>query len=934
MKEGGDEGEDDPVTGSMTISYTLPDGTEFTAPEPCVVARGSGPVPVAWECPEGGHALKVDEALLRKLSECPRLAVTCTRDGPVDAETGEKGEDLVHVLELELARVVLGSRRSVVTTLVASSESPLPPAFEGFAMVTLMLRLDGDDAFLPAGLAKTLTPFALTLGAASNLPDAPATAAQIDAHCEPVTAHFRWAKLRVVSHAATAVSTWGPPAGYPPMHTRTCGFGRAELMFGADMPGGLNLYKACATMPLEVHIHDRVVEEEPEEIPGAGEGEGGGEGEGEGEAGGDAAAPDASGVSGEKEPAVPEADVYGVARFDLRGMCQDTTLTRLDMESNITPMTTIPSGGDLDWKSRPGRFMDAESTLSLSIETAVPLTPPADVPRPYLRVIFTQKYKNHRLFRDILAVVRETNAAALQLEGSPKHILTTLATYKFTPEQIVDPMLQVLTGYHLIDGETRQLAVEGTVDVMAPIVDIARRAVGKDGNRVLMNTNLTYVSRIYATLGADLWPIKLSATLPAIVADVKTQSGTRVRPECKEAVRRLEALTTYKWLREAEDMRLFPSDQMLVYVDKKFGAELTVTDLTGKKPRQRGAHRTASTESSLLATDITGESNTDVANQQELEETGGKRMKLKADLDDQNPEYLEQLAQRRRLRVRRDIAAEEYAYIKELEETVGAEKRAAWQVWNVTRITAEQEAAIAAQEAEEAERAAAIAAQEAAVEAAGRGGKPLHTEPFTWPVARTPAELMVHPLRPSDARIEELGTRWVENELNPNPVARPIDPAVGTSRPSFVTQSRAPEYFNTDPDYFTSVHLVGDALVKEMEEAKEAELAEWKSKVVVDKLRMTTLLPQRDKPGQVDRYKSLLHTEPQKLGVTGKCVKGYEAAHPVSMYLDEEPEMAAMTFRDTDTMTFTAGPDVDFRRFIHTGKTDVHTGRGGRLQEE
>jgi hypothetical protein len=31
-------------------------------------------------------------------------------------------------------------------------------------------------------------------------------------------------------------------------------------MFGADMPGGLDLYKACATMPLEVglSLHSRV----------------------------------------------------------------------------------------------------------------------------------------------------------------------------------------------------------------------------------------------------------------------------------------------------------------------------------------------------------------------------------------------------------------------------------------------------------------------------------------------------------------------------------------------------------------------------------------------------------------------------------------------------------------------------------------------------
>jgi len=32
------------------------------------------------------------------------------------------------------------------------------------------------------------------------------------------------------------------------------------------------------------------------------------------------------------------------------------------------------------------------------------------------------------------------------------------------------------------------------------------------------------------TPGADIWPIKLSSPLTEIVADVKTQSGTRVGP--------------------------------------------------------------------------------------------------------------------------------------------------------------------------------------------------------------------------------------------------------------------------------------------------------------------------------------------------------------------------------------------------------------------
>jgi len=51
------------------------------------------------------------------------------------------------------------------------------------------------------------------------------------------------------------------------------------------------------------------------------------------------------------------------------------------------------------------------------------------------------------------------------------------------------------------------------------------------------------------------------------VDNVAIKSGRpskQVRPECKEAVRRLSALTSTIWLREAETLQLFPSDAMLV----------------------------------------------------------------------------------------------------------------------------------------------------------------------------------------------------------------------------------------------------------------------------------------------------------------------------------------------------------------------------------
>jgi hypothetical protein len=95
---------------------------------------------------------------------------------------------------------------------------------------------------------------------------------------------------------------------------------------------------------------------------------------------------------------------------------------------------------------------------------------------------------------------------------------------------------------------------------------------------------------------------------------------------------------------------------------------------------------------------------------------------------------------------------------------------------------------------------------------------------------------------------------------------------------------------------------------------------------------MNVALPRKDyaEIPVVDRYKSILHDPPVKLGITGKRVKGAEHPAPVSMYLHEDPEVTnphsklnLLSLREVDTTRFTAG---DFKRhnLVRTG--DLHTG--------
>ena len=59
-------------------------------------------------------------------------------------------------------------------------------------------------------------------------------------------------------------------------------------------------------------------------------------------------------------------------------------------------------------------------------------------------------------------------------------------------------------------------------------------------------------------------------------------------------------------------------------------------------------------------------------------------------------------------------------------------------------------------------------------------------------------------------------THWVENELHPDPLKRPVDPAAGTDRPAFEVAAKCAPSFEPDPAFFASVHFVDDALAQEM----------------------------------------------------------------------------------------------------------------------
>ena len=1039
---------EDPVTTSMTISYALPDGTEHASSAPCPVTRErAGAVPLEWSGPDAGHALTIDETSLRALASDPRVAVTFTREGdfPVDPDTGERaadrGPDVVSVVAVELASLILGTSSVAVARFDAdpnADANPMPPALAGFQTAVFAVRsrpLDADassDAtppppFIPAGLAASLEPFAVTIEVAERLPDAPATWRQMDESCEPVAAHFRWAGFPASSAPSTSGSrAWSDPVPgtYPPARTRTCRFGRSTMLFGADIPDGGGLRKWLASTPLEVRVHDRTAPPEPIVMPGPApkkpeEGEEGAEGkgtadEGEGTADeGEGTAATADDGDGDAEPPpaeIPHADAYATATFDLRDLAAGASPPRrLELESPLRPGASRPLARDHDWRTRPGRYVDVDATLRVTVETAVTPRVTEEEVRPYVRVSLSFPYADASLFREISAAVRETNAAALGIEGTPDEVTFALARRELTPAEIVDPALGVLTGYHVADGASRHIAVEGTPDAMTRVVAIARRVAGRAASKsssssssssdrnldhrsnfhALVNTELTYASRLWGALGADLWPVKLSRRLATLAADASSRAGDGVSADVRDAVDRLRALATIRWARHAEEWRLFPRATHLTALDRRFGAELTNEDLTGEIESARRAARTAAEKEAAAEAEREAlRAAAAAAAEAEALRVAARRRRFKPDLCMSNPGYLADLATRRRVRVRRDVTRERVDALRALERTVGEEKRRAWATWNVTRCSRADALAIAAKEKEEVEDETAREREHGrARDAAGDGsssssrrrfraspsrpsrdfpGSDVHPAPFAWPVAPTAAEQRAHPKRPHDYRLAQLEEPWEEEHAyprfekgffaasraggpglrgpGPGRRRRGEKPGGEKSRPPFKVEASASSGVFGRPEYFTTVHLYGDDLIAERRAAAAAERAEWRSKIVVDDPRGARAgLPIRKEPSQADRHRSILHGPARKLGVTGKYVRGAESPPPVSMYLDEPPSTAlgstnleelfttSLRADMSDAARFTAGPGRDFAKSGLSTKSLVHTGRRGEV---
>lgn len=124
-----------------------------------------------------------------------------------------------------------------------------------------------------------------------------------------------------------------------------------------------------------------------------------------------------------------------------------------------------------------------------------------------------------------------------------------------------------------------------------------------------------------------------------------------------------------------------------------------------------------------------------------------------------------------------------------------------------------------------------------------------------------------HPKKPPQSVLDDLQIPYVEQmreRLATLKAAPPFSTEEG--KPGFYTNFRCQQTFS-EPAFFKTVFISGDDMVKEMQEAREKEVEDWKKKVVVENEHFTVNTRQPKHQAQVDKNRTMLEDPVKKFGL-------------------------------------------------------------------
>ncbi|XP_074200317.1 uncharacterized protein CFAP92 isoform X3 [Camelus bactrianus] len=240
-----------------------------------------------------------------------------------------------------------------------------------------------------------------------------------------------------------------------------------------------------------------------------------------------------------------------------------------------------------------GHYLEASSLLRLRADVAVPLWagPPAPDPTAceFGRVVFVFDSRKLSLLHGLLQDITTINARALGLDSHPfEDVEQILSAFKMRVKVQEKQDLDVLTGFHLLDGRVHLLILEGLADhglrrlweghqSRAPTAEPGR-------HKALHDSRLRFRRRLYADLEAVLQHVRLFRPLAQLVKQAGLYVRGAVPPLVFQALSRIHCICCYSTrLREVITRDLLPSSAMIKELSQEFGLPVSQEELTEGK---------------------------------------------------------------------------------------------------------------------------------------------------------------------------------------------------------------------------------------------------------------------------------------------------------------------------------------------------------------
>jgi len=261
--------------------------------------------------------------------------------------------------------------------------------------------------------------------------------------------------------------------------------------------------------------------------------------------------------------------------------CDVTSMKLCAMEQKLASMP-LPCGEYISNGTYLKIHVKVCRPLVVGSEKAQRMLPEKNQEDVFGRIVLMFEYNNKTFLNKLDKYITNVNARALNLHQFDHHIAeAALNTYKLTDEDKTSKTLDILTGFHLIDGQIHLFILEGLQNAAIKnlLNDLPREKSREDEWMIeVHDSSITYNKRIYEKLDVNLTRIRLYQSLSSVVRQPLLYVRDILPKPCLDCLLKLDQMTKMHRLRDMTSSGVFPSYEMIVSLNEELGVAVTYED--------------------------------------------------------------------------------------------------------------------------------------------------------------------------------------------------------------------------------------------------------------------------------------------------------------------------------------------------------------------